>query len=84
MAKHGSVGEYRPETEHWTIYAERVGHYFTANNITDDSKKPTIFLSVCGPSTYRLIHSLVAPKTANYHSYTELVELVKKHYNLMP
>ena len=84
MAKHGSVGEYRPETEDWTVYAERVGHYFTANDITDDSKKRAIFLSVCGPSTYGLIRSLVAPKTANNHSYTELVELVKKHYNPRP
>ena len=84
MAKHGSVGEYRPETEDWTVYAERVGHYFTANDITNDSKKRAIFLSMCGPSTYGLIRSLVAPKTANDHLYTELVELVKKHYNRRP
>ena len=84
MAKHGSIGKCRPETDDWTAYAERVGHYFTANDITDDSKKRAIFLSVCGPSTYGLIRSLVAPKTADDHSYTELVELVKKHYNPRP
>ena len=33
---------------------------------------------MCGPSTYGLIRSLVAPKTATDHSYTELMELVKK------
>ena len=84
MAKHGSVGEYKPEAEDWTAYTERVGHYFTANDITDDGKKRAIFLSVCGPSTYGLIRSLVAPKTATDLSYTELVELVKKHYNPRP
>ena len=84
MAKHGSVGEYKPGIEEWTAYAEHVGHYFTANDITDDGKKQAIFLRVCGPSTYGLIRSLVAPKTATEHSYTELVELVKKHYNPRP
>ena len=84
MAKHGSVGEYKPETEDWTAYTERVGHYFTANDITDDGKKRAIFLSACGPSTYGLIRSLVAPKTVTDHSYAELVELVKKHYNPRP
>ena len=47
-------------------------------------KKRAIFLSVCGPSTYGLIRSLVAPKTATDYSYTELVELAKKHSNPRP
>ena len=81
MAKHRSVGEYRPESEDWTAYTERVGHYFTANDIADDGKKRAIFLSVCGPSTCSLIHSLVSPKAATDFSYTQVVELAKKHYN---
>ena len=39
---------------------------------------------MCGLSTYGLIRSLVAPKTATDHSYTELVEFVKKHFNPRP
>ena len=52
MAKHGSIGEYKPETEDWTAYTERVGRYFTANDITDDSKKQAIFLGVCDPDSF--------------------------------
>ena len=47
-------------------------------------KKCAIFQSVCGPSTYWLIRSLATPKSAADFSYTELVELVKKHYNPRP
>lgn len=46
MAKHGSIGEYKPESDDWTAYAEQVGHYFTENDIIDKGKKRAIFLSV--------------------------------------
>ena len=58
-------------------YTERAGHYFTANDITDDGNKRAILLVMCGSSTYGLIHSLVAPKKVTDRLYTELVKLVK-------
>ena len=82
MAKHGSIGDYKPKVEDWTAHVEHVGHYFIANDVMDKEKKRAIFLCVCSPSTYRLICNLVAPKMTADHSYTELVKLGKKHYNL--
>ena len=43
MAKHRSIGEYKPEAEDWTAYTKRVGQYFTANDITDDGEKMSYF-----------------------------------------
>ena len=78
MSKHGSVGKCKPDTEEWIAYTERVRFYFAANDITDDGKKHAIFLNVCGLSTYMLIRSMVASKSAADFLY---MELVKKHYN---
>lgn len=83
MAKHGSIGEYKPESEDWMAYTERVRHYFIANDITDDGKNER-FSCVCvvrPPMAWSTIWSrprqlLISP--------TELVELVKKHYNPRP
>ena len=84
MAKHGSIGGFRPKVEDWPAYAERLEHYFTANDVTDGAKKRAILLSVCGPVTYGLIRSLVTPKKVTEFSYAELVEKVTKRYNPRP
>ena len=84
MATHGSIGEYRPDVEEWLAYAELLEHYFAANEVADRGKKGAILLSVCGPSTYGLIHCLVSPQKARDLSYTEIVEMVNRYYNLRP
>ena len=67
---HGSIAEFHRSEEDWTIYSERLQHYFTANDITDDDKKRAILLSVCGSSTYRLIRNLVAPEQPSSRTTT--------------
>ena len=84
MATHGSIGEYRSDVEEWSAYAERLEHYFAANEVADGGKKRAILLSVCGPSTYGLIRSLVSPQKATDFSYTEIVEKVNRYYNPRP
>ncbi len=41
-------------------------------------------MSVCGPSTYQLIRSLVALTKPSSKTFVELVELVKTHFNTKP
>ena len=58
MAMHGTMSEFQPGgKESWSIYAERLGHYFVANKVTEAEQKRTILLSVCGPTTFKLIKS---------------------------
>ena len=47
-------------------------------------KKRAILLSICGPTTYSLIRSLVSPKKATDYTFTELIEKVAKHFNPCP
>lgn len=61
MATFGTVGEFVEGDEDWTKYEERLRHLFDANGITEEEKKRSILLSVCGPRTYKLIQNLATP-----------------------
>ena len=55
-----------------------------ANGITDAERKKSVFLSVIGPKTYKLLASLVAPAKPGDKTYGELVELLSDHHNPPP
>ena len=83
-AVHGTVGEFIGAQEDWTSYTERLSLYFTANDVTEAGKQRAILLSVCGPTTYKLIRNLVAPAKPTDKTFTELVALVRDHYQPKP
>ena len=84
MATHGTISSFDPDKEQWTSYAERLDFYFEANNVTSAETKRAIFLTVCGPSTFQLLKSLVQPNTPKEKTYTELKEFLEKHFNPKP
>ena len=79
MAVHGTLSAFNPQEEDWSEYAERLSFYFTANGITTDAKKRAILLSSVGPSTFRLMRSLVLPESLDSVSFDDLVKKVKEH-----
>ena len=80
MATYGRIDEY-DEIEEWTQYVERMDHYFEANEIESNDKKRSIFLSVIGAKTYKLLlRGLIRPEVPSKLSYRELTEVIKDHY----
>ena len=79
MATYGKIDEY-DESEEWTQYVERMDHYFEANEIEEYDKKRSIFFSVLGAKTYKLVRGLTRPATPKDKTYKELTEIIKKHY----
>ena len=63
MATQGKIATFNSTVESWTLYCERLHFYFNANDIVYSGKKRLILLTVCGPSTYQLLKSLVQPCT---------------------
>ena len=80
----GKIDEYEAEKEDWQQYVERLGHFFTANGITDAGKKRAVFLSVVGASTYKLLRNLVAPAKTGDKTFAQLVEVLSTHFRPMP
>ena len=66
----------------WTSYSERLGYYFTANDITDETKKKSILLSWSGAATYNLLKNLLQPTSLNDKFYDELVKVLSDYINL--
>ena len=81
---HGSVGVFDSSQEEWNEYAERLMHYFVANDIVAEEKRRAILLSVVGPGTFRLLKTLASPKKLEEFMFTELVELAGVHFNPKP
>ena len=85
MATHGSMAPFNPAgKESWTSYTERLGHYFTANKVTDAAQKRAILLSVCGPKTYKLIKSLADATAFPGMSCDQICTLLKDYYDPVP
>ena len=81
---HGSIGVFDASREEWSEYAERLGHYFVANDIHAAEKKRAILLTVVGPTTYRLLKTLVSPQKLDEFTFAELVETAAKHFSPKP
>ena len=84
MATCGSVVQFDPEKEEWTSYVERLNYYLIANEVKEDAKKCAILMSGCGPTTYKIIRSLVDSETRKTIKYSELIYLLMSHYNPRP
>ena len=74
-ARIGSIEEFEVNQEGWRSYAKRLGHYILAKDLADPSKKHSVLLSVCGPSTYKLIWRLTSQTSLSELSYSEIVIL---------
>lgn len=64
----------------WEAYQERVEFFLVANNITDEDKKKAVFLSLCGPSAYKILRSLIAPVKVKDKHYEEIIQIFSNHF----
>ncbi|XP_072392406.1 uncharacterized protein [Diabrotica undecimpunctata] len=69
------------DSKGWESYVERMDIFFLANNITNPDKKKATFLSLCGPNTYEIIRSLVAPSKVSDKTYDQIIVELKKHFS---
>ena len=65
------------------MYVECAQLFFTVNDIPD-RKNTHVLLSVVGGSTYWLLCNLVVPARPKDKSFTEIVEVLKAHFEPKP
>ena len=80
----GKIYPFNPSQDDWPLYVERLRHVFVANGITEETKKQAIFLSVIGPSNYKLLSSLLAPNKPGDKEYNTLVNKFSEHFTPAP
>lgn len=71
----------------WRIFKERLSQWFAANQIVKekdpsnkDSRRRAVFLSAISDSAYKLVRELIAPKTVNELSYSEILNEIDKYF----
>lgn len=88
MATYGIVKDHIPGVDDWPTYVERLEHYFITNDAKDEGKKWSILLTVCGPSTYKLLCSSVLDSKLDSDSdsakYGSPVKLLQDYYSSKP
>ena len=80
----GKIYPFNPSQDDWPLYVERLGHVFVANGITEETKRQAVFLSVIGPSYYKLLSSLLAPDKPGDKEYNILVDKLSEHFTPAP
>ena len=78
------LGEFDPDREEWSSYAERIEFYLVAQGITDADKQRAVLLSACGPTMFGLLKRIVTPGSLRDYSFERLVELAREHLNPKP
>ena len=84
MATHSSVSQFDAKKEEWSSYIERMQHYFVANDVKDTAKMKSILLCACGPTTYRLIRSLMTEDALKTSTFQQLVAAVRDYCEPKP
>lgn len=72
----GGISKYNSKRENWSNYFERIELFFTANDITDETRMKEMLHNCCG------INRLTDPVKPGEKSFIELVIVIKYHQNL--
>ena len=83
-AIHGSLSEFCLEKDNWTSYIERLHHHFIAYDVVGEEKKRAILLSACGLTTFKLMRTLVSCAKIETTSFSEIVQVLKDHFDPVP
>lgn len=81
MAPHSLVLAFDHSKEVWSRYTDRIKHYFIANDVTNNRKKRSILVSVCGAITFKLVRTFVGEDKLDSTSYDKIVKQVQSHYD---
>ena len=81
----GRIEEFDSSREEWPQYVERLEHFFAANSIAEDEKKNrSVFLTVIGAATYKVLRDLVVPAKPGTKPLEELLQKLEQHYSPRP
>ena len=83
----GKIDQFDLGQEEWPQYVERLGQFLEANEITGEAKadkRRATFLSVIGPTPYKLLRSLLAPAKPSEKTFEVLVATLTQHYSPPP
>ena len=80
----GNIEHFDAKTDDWNEYIERVEQFYIANDITDDTKKVALLLTIIGSETYGLLRNILFPDKPSTKTFEALTKTLKLHLNPKP
>lgn len=68
------------DAEDWTTYLARLDQFYKANKI-EDGRKKSVFLTIIGDTTFRLLQNMVAPSKLEDKTLAELRTTLTDHFS---
>ena len=81
MAYIGTLHEFQPRTNEWSIFKEKLEQFFIANKVATDEIKRAILLGHLSEEAYVLINSLCVPELPKTKTYEALTKLFDTHFS---
>jgi hypothetical protein len=77
----GLIGKIEPYLlgDDFDNYEERMEQFFIVNKVEDAAKVP-LFITLMGADAYKILKSIILPKTPNSCSYTEIIKALKQQF----
>ena len=79
----GNLEEFNANSGNISSYLERLQLYFEANKVEEDRRVP-VLLTVIGSKAYDTLRSLLAPTLPGEKTFSELLDVLKKHFDPQP
>ena len=81
-----AISKFCEDKEEWSQYTERLvnEHFFTANSITSNDKKHSVFCTVIRVRAYKQLRSLITLEKPDETDFVMLSKAMKNHYAPTP
>ena len=79
-----SFDAFHPGEDNWEEWKERLEFYLEAENVTENDKKRSVLLTVCGREMYSLVKSLASPGKLRDKSFEDIISLLDRHLQPKP
>jgi len=79
----GSISEFNLEKDDWTMWFERLTHYFLSNEV-EENKQVSLFLTLIGTEGYALLTDLCTPFKPWQKTLDELERIMRDHKKPKP
>jgi len=79
----GSISEFNFEKDDWTMWFERLTHYFLSNEV-EENKQVSLFLTLIGTEGYALLTDLCTPFKPWQKTLDELERIMRDHKKPKP
>ncbi|XP_061704165.1 uncharacterized protein K02A2.6-like [Cydia pomonella] len=74
----GKMPEFKPATDNWRLYVDRLEQYFVVNKVDKELHVPTL-ITVMGAECYELLVNLCTPDKPITKTFTEVAAILERH-----